>query len=248
MKQSPDQDNTPLIGIIMLDTAFPRIYGDIGNPDTFSFPVLYKTVEGATSKRVVMDADRELLHRFIFTAKELENDGVKAIGTSCGFLAMFQQEMNQAVSIPVYTSSLIQAHFVNQIIKNDQKIGILTAHEASLTAKHLSGVGIADFPLAIKGMDEAVEFVSVFIGGKKEINVEKCRQELVAAAQELRSLHPDIGAIILECTNMVPFTRDIQKTVALPVFDVVSMLNYVHSSVSQQKFLSGIDFQGNSQK
>ena len=237
----------PLIGIIMLDTTFPRIYGDIGNPDTFSFPVLYKTVEGATSRRVVLDADKELLYPFIRTAKELESEGVRAITTSCGFLAMFQQEMNQAVSIPVYTSSLIQAHFVNQIIKQNQKIGILTAHSASLTTEHFSGVGIANYPLAIWGMDGAEEFRSVFIEGKREVNVEKCRQELIAAAQELTTQHPDIGSIILECTNMVPFTRDIQEAVMLPVFDVVSMINYVHSSLAQQNFLSVIDFQKNSQ-
>lgn len=34
------------IGVLMLDSVFPRICGDIGNAKTWDFPVLYKKVEG----------------------------------------------------------------------------------------------------------------------------------------------------------------------------------------------------------
>ena len=226
----------PLIGIIMLDTIFPRIPGDIGNPDTFSFPVLYKTVKGASSKRVVIDADPLLLQPFIQAARTLECAGVRAITTSCGFLALFHRELADAVDIPVFTSSLLQVHFLKSILKKNQKIGIITALNKSLTQKHLAGVGIQSYPLAIIGMDTTAEFKAVFVDGKEDVDIDKCRQEILSVAKKLVRSNPDVSAIILECTNMPPFARDIQKGVGLPVFDVVTMINYVYSSINPKLF------------
>lgn len=233
---SCNSDENPLIGIIMLDTSFPRILGDIGNPGTFPFPVLYEIVKGANSKRIVIDADPKMLQPLILAARSLESAGVKAIFTSCGFLALFHEELASAVAIPVFTSSLLQVHFLKSILKKDQKIGVITALSQSLTKKHLAGVGIQSYPLAIIGMDSATEFRAVFIEGKKDINIDKCRQEILAVAKKLVLSSPNIGAIILECTNMPPFAKTIQESLGLPVFDVVTMLNYVYSSINQQIF------------
>ena len=226
----------PLIGIIMLDTVFPRIPGDIGNPDTFTFPVLYETVKGASPKRVVIDADPLLLQPFIQAARSLEGKGVKAITTSCGFLALFHQELADAVDIPVFTSSLLQVHFLKRILKKDQKIGVITARSQSLTHKHLAGVGLQPDSLTVLGMDMEEEFRAVFIEGKKDIDIDKCRQEMISVAKQLALSEPSIGAIVLECTNMPPFAKAIQDSVGLPVFDVVTMVNYAYSSIQQQTF------------
>ena len=233
---SENVDRAPLIGILMLDTIFPRIPGDIGNPKTFSFPVLYKTVKDAGSKRVVIDADPLLLQPFIQAAHNLECEGVRAITTSCGFLALFQRELADAVDIPVFTSSLLQVHFLRSILKKNQKIGIITALGKSLTQKHLAGVGIQSYPLAIIGMDASTEFRAVFVEGKEDIDIDKCRQEILSVAKKLVCSNPDVSAIILECTNMPPFSKDIQNSVGLPVFDVVTMINYVYSSINQKVF------------
>jgi len=230
----------PVIGLIMLDTVFPRIPGDVGNPATFSFPLLYRVVKGADPTRVVKKADPSLLQCFIDAAGELEREGVKAIATSCGFLAVFQRELANAVNVPVFTSSLLQVHTAQAIIKKEQKVGIITASRQSLTDRHFAGVGIQSYPLAVIGMDETEEFAAVFLEGKKCIDVEKCRREMVAAAEQLVAASPDIGAIVLECTNMPPYARDIQWAVGRPVFDVVTMINFAYGAVEQQKYLNSI--------
>ena len=97
------------VGILVLDTRFPRIAGDIGNAGTFDFPVLYHPVRGASSDRVVRRPDRDLLPLFVEGARALERAGVGAITTSCGFLARFQAELADAVTVPVFTSSLMAA-------------------------------------------------------------------------------------------------------------------------------------------
>jgi Asp/Glu/hydantoin racemase len=228
--------NDIAIGIIMLDTVFPRIPGDVGNPDTFSYPVLHRVVKGASIHRVVKEADPHLLQPFIEAAQDLEKQGVKAIATSCGFLAIFHQELVDSVHVPVFSSSLLQVHLAQSIIRRDQKVGIITAHGQSLTEKHFAGVGIQHYPKAVIGMEMAPEFTAVIIEGKRDIHVEKCRQEMAAVALKLVKSNPDVGAIVLECTNMPPYAAAVQAAVGLPVFDVVTMLNYAYATLVQQSF------------
>lgn len=224
-------NNDAAVGIMMLETSFPRIRGDIGNPATFLFPVIYQVVAGASPHRVVIEADPRLLQPFLEAARNLVACGARLLTTSCGFLAMFQRELTAAVAVPVYTSSLLQVHFAQALLGEGQQVGILTARKSSLTARHLAGVGIRDYPLAIVGMDAAEEFTRVFLKGKPDIDVDKWRAELVDAALTLTTVHPNVGAIVLECTNMPPFSDAIRQATGLPVFDVVTMLNYAYAAI-----------------
>ena len=229
MNHSHCNQEKPVMGILMLETTFPRIPGDIGNPKTFAFPVIHKTVRGASPQKVVIDADAGLIESFIEAGRELVEQGVKAITTSCGFLALFHRRLVEALPVPVYTSSLLQVHFAASVIRRDQKIGIITAHRPSLTDAHLAGVEIQGYPLAIVGMEDAQEFSAVFMGGKPTLDELKCRREMQSAANHLLRKHPDVGAIVLECTNMPPYADTIRQSTGLPVFDAVTMVNQAYS-------------------
>jgi hypothetical protein len=232
---SPYSSREPLIGILMLETTFPRILGDIGNPKTFPFPVLYQTVDGASPQKVVLEADAGLIDGFIDAGLSLVERGVKAVTTSCGFLALFHRQLIEALPVPVFTSSLLQVHVANSVIRSDQKVGIITAHKKSLTNAHLAGVGILNYPLAIVGMEDAEEFSSVFIGGKATLDARICQREMLCAANQLMRRHPDVGAIVLECTNMPPYANMVRRATGVPVFDAVTLVNGVHSLLTQRE-------------
>ncbi len=219
----------PVVGILMLETTFPRIRGDIGNPQTFPFPVLYQTVNGASPQRVVIEADAGLIDGFIDSGLSLVEKGVKAVATSCGFLALFHRQLVTALPVPVFTSSLLQVHMANSVIRSGQKIGIITANKKSLTDAHLAGVGIQNYPLAIVGMEDAKEFSAVFIGGKATLDERICQREMLTAANRLMRTHPDVGAIVLECTNMPPYADMVRRATGVPVFDAVTLVNFAHS-------------------
>lgn len=224
------------IGVIMLETAFPRIPGDVGNPQTFPFPVVYHAVAGASPRRVVKEADPALLVPFIEAARALERQGVRAIATSCGFLAVFQRQLADAVNVPVFASALLQIGLARNVIRHDQAVGIITADSGSLTAAHFAGVGISPMPAAIVGMPPAGEFAAVFLGGKKALDVARCRQEMQTAAADLVRRHPNTGSIILECTNMPPYAADIRQATGLPVFDVVSLIHLARRAVVPSRY------------
>jgi Asp/Glu/hydantoin racemase len=221
------------VGILMLDTQFPRIPGDMGNAATFDFPVLYHRVRGASPDRVVRHGQRELLPAFIEGARTLESEGVRAVTTNCGFLAKFQAEVAASVSIPVFTSSLMLVPLVHRMLPPGRAVGIMTVDASSLRPEHFTGAGITkDVRTVVAGMETEKEFTRVLLDDQLELDVEAARQEHLTVARRMLEAHPEIGAIVLECTNMPPYRADIQAATGVPVFDITALVRMVHDAVS----------------
>jgi len=221
------------VGILMLDTQFPRIPGDMGNASTFPFPVRYQRVEGADPDLVVRRGAAGLLPAFIEGAQRLQHEGVGAITTNCGFLVKFQRELAAAVRVPVFTSSLLLVPLVHRLLPPGRRVGIMTVNAGTLTREHLDGAGIgSDMPIAVAGMETEKEFTRVLLGNELVLDVDAARAEHVRVARRLVAEHSDISAIVLECTNMPPYAADIQRETGLPVFDIVSLVTMVHTALA----------------
>lgn len=228
------------IGILMLDTRFPRIPGDIGNATTFDFPVRFKVVRGASQRRVVLESDPALLEPFLQAARELEEEGVRAITTSCGFLALFQREMAAAVKVPVFTSSLLQAPVVYRMLQPDQKIGILTAHGETLEPRHLRAVGIDDtIPYVIAGSQHTDAFYSVFVQNGTTLDAAAAEAGVIGMARDLIERFPDVGAFVCEGTNFASFGPAVQEATGRPFFDIVTMTEWVYQAVVKRRVVGG---------
>ena len=220
------------VGILMLDTRVPRIPGDMGNAATFDFPVRYHRVAGASPDRVVRKGPRELVPDFVEGARFLEREGVRAITTNCGFLAQFQEEIAAAVSVPVFTSSLMLVPLVHCMLAPGRAVGVLTVDASSLRPAHLAGAGItAGMPVVVAGLETEKEFTHVLLDDQLELDIEASRVEHLAVVARLIAEHPEIGALVLECTNMPPYRADIQAATGLPVFDITSLVRMVHDAV-----------------
>jgi hypothetical protein len=216
----------------MLDTRFPRIPGDMGNASTFDFPVRYHRVTGASPDLVVRQGRRALLPAFVEGARTLEHEGVRAITTNCGFLAQFQSELAAAVSVPVFTSSLMLVPLVHRMLPPGQAVGVLTVDASSLRPEHFTGAGIApEVPVCVAGLETEKEFTHVLLDDQLELDVEAARQEHLAVVRRFVDAHPEIGALVLECTNMPPYRADIQAATGLPVFDITTLVRMVHEAV-----------------
>jgi hypothetical protein len=224
-----------------MDTAFTKIPGHIRNRTTFDFPVRYQVVAGATAQRLVTQADPSLLAPFIQAAKELETAGVAAITGACGFLVIFQQELADAVDVPLYTSSLIQLPMVGRMIRADQQVGLLVAKERALTRRHLEAVGAESVPVCVAGMAEQPEFREVMLEARRtELDVDRLEREVLGVVERLArdsaDQGADLGALVIECTDLVPFAHKIQDRIGLPVFDIVTLTNMVYRSLTRRPF------------
>jgi hypothetical protein len=227
------------IGILVLDTRFPRYPGDIGNATTFPFPIRYKVVKGASIERVVFKGDTTLLEPFIKAGKELEDEGVEAITTSCGFLAMFQKEMAEALKVPVFTSSLLQVPMIRRMINPTQKVGIVTADKPSLGKKHFQSVGIEEMKgLVIEGMENEPAWVKrrEFRTGDSALLRTEVEKAVVKVSTQMIQNNPEVAAIVFECTNLPPFANAVQQATGKPVFDIVTLTKYVYSTLLRENY------------
>jgi Asp/Glu/hydantoin racemase len=224
------------LGILMLEARFPRIPGDMGNGTTWPFPVLYRVVTGASPDKVVMHGASGLLPDFIAGAQDLVRLGAEAITTNCGFLSLFQHELAAAIGVPVATSALMQLPWVQATLPPGQRVGIVTVCAATLTEAHLAAAGVPlDTPIA--GTEDGREFFRVLIKAEKEdMDVDLARQDVVEAAQALVARHPEVGAIVLECTNMPPYALAVQAATGRPTYDIYSLITWFHAGLRPRRF------------
>lgn len=214
-----------MIGVLMLETRFPRPVGDIGNPDTFDVPVAYEFVPLASPKRVVRGDPSALLPDFIAAGHRLVEQGAQVISTSCGFLTLFQDELSRTLPVPVFTSALLDVPRIQRGLPPGQTVGILTISKASLTSAHLSAAGVpADTPI---GSPEDGHFSSTILGNAFSLDTEVARAENVQAALDLHKANPNLGALVLECTNMPPYADAISAATGLPVHSIVTSLRRI---------------------
>lgn len=227
------------VGVLVLDSRFPRIPGDVGNADTWPFAVQFRVVAGATPDRVVRHLSRkEFLGSFISAAKELEQQGVGLITTGCGFLVLLQADLQREIGIPVFTSSLLQVPWLAQTLPAGQSVGVLTIERTSLTPQHLAAAGITpDVPVVVAGMDGAGGyFTGQILDDAADLDTNRARAEHVSAALGMVTRHPQIGAFVLECTNMPPYAADIADATGRPVYDLTTMVTWAAAGTRRRAF------------
>lgn len=224
------------LGILMLEAKFARIPGDMGNAGTWPFPVLYSVVGGASPEKVVLQGAEGLLPDFIAAARHLVRLGAEGLTTNCGFLSLFQQEIAAATGVPVATSSLMQVPWVQATLPPGKRVGVVTVCKSTLTPRHLSAIGVPlDLPLT--GTEDGEEFFRVLIKAEKDdLDVVKAERDVVGAGLQLVRDNPDVGAIVLECTNMPPYAAALQRATGLPVYDIYSMITWFHASLRPRRF------------
>ena len=226
---------TPVLGIMLLDTQFPRIPGDVGHPDSYPFPIRTLTIPGATVQRAVYEADPALLELFIEGARRLESERVCAITSSCGFLSPFQEKVAGAVNVPVFLSSLMQVPCVHAMTRS--RVAILTASKPSLTPLVLASAGIPDtIPLVIGGLQDTPAFRDPILGDSATLDKAEIKTGVVQIAQDLLREYPDTGAFVLECHNLAPYGSGVASATGKPVFDIVSFAQWVYNSIVKREF------------
>ena len=223
------------VGVLMLETRFPRILGDMGNAETWPFPVLYKVVPGASPRRVVCEKAAGLLDEFLGAADELARLGADGITTTCGFLSLYQREIAAHVGVPVATSSLMQIPFIERVLPPGKRVGVLTVSASNLTAEHLHAAG-ADPATPVVGTDGGSEFSRVMINDEERLDVAAAERDILTAGDRLVASHDGIGAVLLECTNMVPYAHALSQRLRLPVFSIYTFVTWFHSGLVPHDF------------
>ncbi|GAB6063423.1 aspartate/glutamate racemase family protein [Deferrisoma palaeochoriense] len=224
------------IGILLLDTSVPFIPGDVANATTYEFPVRFQKVAGFTVQRAI-GKDPTVYEALKAAAEELVSQGVRAVTGDCGFMALHQRRLAGELRVPVFLSSLLQIPFILSILGEDAQVGVVTADGRSLDGTLLAAVGVPEIDrVVVAGLEDQEHFRSFAIEETGILDAAAVRDEVVSVAQGLVERNPAVQALLLECSLLPPYAADVQAAVGLPVFDYITMINYVFSAVVRRPF------------
>lgn len=227
------------LGVILFEEDTPGFPGDVRNPSGYPFPIQYEVATGIDHRDLIYKEDKSAcLEPILRAAKNLERMGCRAIAAECGYFAYFQREVASHVRVPVFLSSLLQLPLAQQLISPDQVVGILVWSTQYIRERHFTSVGIRpDSNYVIAGMVETglchtlKDLARLCVG-----NYADFEKEMVATALAFKQAHPNMGALLLECSVVPPFARAVQRALDMPVFSWGTLLDYAYSVVVHREY------------
>ena len=217
------------VGIIAITLNYAKLPGNVVNPASFDFPVLYEEVT-FDIEDLFRGAD-ELREQVVAAAVKLESRGVKAIAGACGYFLHFQEDVRNAVNVPVFLSSLLQLPLLLAALPRRKKVAVFAASGSDLTPDFLARAGAG--PERVEVIDVgAIESFAPIRYERGNLDNGRLADDLAAIASGLGK-RADIGAILLECSDLPPYAKIIQRASGLPVADFISLIDYAHRIVSQ---------------
>jgi hypothetical protein len=224
------------IGILLLETSVPFIPGDVANATTYAFPVRFQKVKGFSVQRA-LSKDPSVYDDLRQAAGDLVQQGVRAVTGDCGFMGIHQRKLARDLGVPVFLSSLLQIPFISLLIGENAKVGIITADSKSLSAELLAAVGVSDpTNVVIGGLEDSRQFYQFAIKETGSLDTEAVEKEVVTVARNMVADIPQIRAILLECSLLPPYGAAVQDAVDMPVFDYITMINFVFEAVVKQQY------------
>ncbi|MBT9385427.1 aspartate/glutamate racemase family protein [Pseudooceanicola sp. CBS1P-1] len=228
------------IGILLMECWNPFPPGDVGNAATYGYPVLYETVAGVTIEALVERGEASAVDAMVEAARKLETEGCKAITSDCGYMLMYQDVVAAAVKVPVMMSSLLQLRFIASLLPPGGEIGVVCAHKARLEA------GLLDMAwpernrtVHVAGMEDQPAFRRAILDEEGVLDTDLVEAETVAVTRAMVEANPDIRAILIECSNLPPYSAAVQAATGLPVFDFITMIDMVRASTARPRFSGG---------
>ncbi|NMM98400.1 hypothetical protein [Bifidobacterium olomucense] len=222
------------VGVAMLDSTIPHPLGDIGNATTFPFPVHYAIVQGIGPSDMIAPKSEKVREGFIDAVNTMAGQGIAVAGTSCGLMARYQSQIADRTAIPVATSSLLQVELALRLLRSDQKVLVVTIEQHGIDEEQLleSGVPQSDFArVRVAALTEATYLHGVITSDTDDYDVRRASDEVLAGIDQALASDDSIAAIVLECTNLAPFSEDIRHRTGLPVWDADTLIQWLHSAV-----------------
>jgi hypothetical protein len=112
---------------------------------------------------------------------------------------------------------------------------VLTVSAASLSPEHMIAAGAGpDTPVV--GTDDGREFTRVMLDDRPRLDAAAAERDIIEAGDALVAAHPNTGAVLLECTNMVPYARALENHLRLPVYSIYTFVTWFQAGLAPRDF------------
>jgi Asp/Glu/hydantoin racemase len=225
------------VGVIVRESHYPLIPGNMQNARTFDFPVLFGVVPRVTTDELCTGSP-ELGARVIATGHELLKQGVKAIAGACGSFAHFQSRAASSFKVPTAMSVMVQVPFLLSMLPKDRKLAIVFASARAFTDQLRRECSIADADLSRIVITEAIALQAFrdFTGSPSHFDVAALESQLCEHTVKLMRADPSISMIVLQCSDLPPFACSIQRAVRCPVVDGSLLVRWLQSIVARHPY------------
>ena len=231
------------IGLVQMHVNLAMIPGNMGNATTFDFPILYRRMNAENVFDVMADEPtQDFTDAIVEAAQWLELQGVRAIMGNCGFFGSYQNAVKARINVPFFSSSLMMLPMMVHSMPGNKKVGVITANGPILEqvqAIENCGLSVEDKEnrIVVMGCENGLEFSSAIMANTGVYNPLKVEQEIVAVAKQMLQDNKDIGAILLECTELSPHAVAVQNAVRMPVWDYTTLTKWIYSGCVRRPFV-----------
>lgn len=232
----------PGIGIILMHDDDQVSRQDKPSTDQHRFPIHYDVVKGVDIEKFIGEKQKILyLPAILKTAQRLKGAGSQAIVSECGYFSFFQREVSASSKIPTFLSSIVQLPLAQTAVGGNQKVGVIVAKSEHLTEHHLTSMGVKIgsnyqvFGLLDDDSSETLSrlWSSTIRGEKLEVDFNEAADEILAKCKQIIKDNPTLGAIVVDSTGLLPFSKQLKDQVDLPIFSLDTLLEYAHSITSR---------------
>lgn len=226
------------LGIIELSTRIPYAPGNINNASTFNFPVRYESLGEIDPHWVVSSEPHpEVIKRSIAAAKKLEMLGCRAVMGNCGFFANYQPMVSAELTVPFFGSSLLQIPMLLPTIRPDQKVGVLTADSKLKDAPALEYCGVTDRSrVVVYGVENEPEVSGNHLAVTGKLNLARFEQDLVNVLTRMMDENPDIGVVVLECTEFEVHAKKLQEVARRPMWGFTTLAYWIQEGLIRKSY------------
>ncbi len=222
------------IGILVAEASYAMLPGNVANAGTYPFPVRYQVLEGVSFERV-MAGDPGVADAVVEGGQRLVDSGVRAVVGACGSFANYQRAAAAGLDVPVFLSSMLQVPWILSALKTEQKVLVISAVATALTDKVYDQCNITEIDRLI--VEQAIDVPEFEVMLSPEgFNPAQLECALAAHVEDLLARHPEAGAILLQCSDLPPFAAGIQNMTGLPVFDMNTLISWVHAAVVRRTY------------
>ena len=234
------------IGLVQMHVNLAMIPGNMSNATTFDFPILYRRMNADNVADVMANPPTQnFTDAIVEAAQWLELQGVRAIMGNCGFFGSYQNAVKARINVPFYSSSLMMLPMMVHSMPGNKKVGVITANGPVLKkvqAIENCGLSLEDKEnrIVVMGCENGAEFSSAIMANTGVYNPLKVGQEIVTVAKQMLQENKDIGAILLECTELSPHAAEVQDAVRMPVWDYTTLTKWIYSGCIRRPFVGHI--------
>ncbi|MDA9421021.1 hypothetical protein [Bradyrhizobium sp. CCBAU 53380] len=206
--------------------------GSLLHLGTFDFPIISETVAGAWAD-VVIRGDPALEPACVAAAKRLLERGAAAISANCGFFIRHQAAVAASVNVPVAMSSLLLVPTLLRQLPPSAKLAVVAVDSTSCGKDLLQ-------------VDDPAQRARVVIGGIEggklwqnqmqrpplptdDADIET---DVAACVARLRAAHPEIAAVLFECTAFPRIAPAIRRITRLPIYDITTLCRLTFASIA----------------